>query len=280
MENAIPSNSSELQFVFSSFNQVPHFSIHCEERKPEILSSSIEAGFSKSAENKIIVRCETLADCDKFLSSLLGNPDLFVFRERVNSKTYPQYYTIIKEPMDFTTMQRRLRSGSISSISEFKRCLDLVWKNCCTFNPPGDPLHNLAVKCRDEIDRQWNEIKPPQEISLEKLKQVKEKLDKAEKIFTKIFNIPKRDPIDPPPRPKILLSQKDPEPKVRETVPTQVELFRIQSKLTTTPAEDMKAAWNILIPFLKNNQSEDRGSFNLKDLPDSIKIELKKAVLK
>ena len=278
MQNVSQNTLNDLKFIFSSFQSAPNFTIHCEDKKPEVFIHQ-EASVGTGSLKKTEVQCQTLADCDKLLRNLISNKDLVSFSQPVLDSEAPGYKDVIKEPMDLSTMQRRLKTGSINSVAEFKRCLDLIWSNCNIYNGPAHPLTKIAFDYRNEIDRQWNEMKPLHEIDLNKLKEIKEKLDKAEQVFSKVFAIPRREPLPPPPKPEVL-QQKVVETKVRETVPTTAELFKIQTKLANTPPEDMKAAWDILVPFLKDNADIEKKSFNLKDLPDNLKIDLKKAVLK
>ncbi|KHN79440.1 E3 ubiquitin-protein ligase TRIM33 [Toxocara canis] len=58
-------------------------------------------------------------------------------------KTVPNYYVIIKHPMDFGTIARRLRErakDAFVSVLQFIQCMNLVFENCSTFNPPDDEV--------------------------------------------------------------------------------------------------------------------------------------------
>ncbi|CAM1509492.1 Fc.00g032310.m01.CDS01 [Cosmosporella sp. VM-42] len=55
----------------------------------------------------------------------------------------PQYYSIIKKPMDLGKVSRMLANGEISSAKEFDKIVRLIFTNCYTFN--GTPDQGNAV---------------------------------------------------------------------------------------------------------------------------------------
>lgn len=57
----------------------------------------------------------------------------------------PDYYEVIKNPMDLGTMLRNVKNGRYKSKAQFTRDLDLIWDNCLTYNsepvsPPCSPF--------------------------------------------------------------------------------------------------------------------------------------------
>lgn len=46
----------------------------------------------------------------------------------------PDYFTIIKEPMDFSTIKKKLNAGLYSNFKEFQYDIDLVFNNCILYN--------------------------------------------------------------------------------------------------------------------------------------------------
>ncbi|AFN83572.1 transcriptional activator Spt7 [Encephalitozoon romaleae SJ-2008] len=55
-----------------------------------------------------------------------------IFLSRVLKKDAPNYYEIIKRPMDLSIVQKKI--GKYKSFEEFKGDLDLIWDNCLKFN--------------------------------------------------------------------------------------------------------------------------------------------------
>lgn len=66
----------------------------------------------------------------------------------------PHYPQVIKEPMDLSTIEERLRAGFFQSNShEFVRLLDLIFTNCTTFNPVNTVVHQNALEMRKAVMR-------------------------------------------------------------------------------------------------------------------------------
>jgi hypothetical protein len=55
----------------------------------------------------------------------------------------PNYFEVIKQPMDFSTIEKKLNHGEYDSIDAFYLDVQLVFDNCCTFNPSGILIHKI-----------------------------------------------------------------------------------------------------------------------------------------
>ncbi|KAI8804965.1 hypothetical protein BJ742DRAFT_822169 [Cladochytrium replicatum] len=67
------------------------------------------------------------------------------FLQRVNKREAPNYFDIIKNPMDLGTMTKRLKSSHYKTKQEFMSDLDLIWSNCLTYNTlPESPYRKHA----------------------------------------------------------------------------------------------------------------------------------------
>lgn len=82
---------------------------------------------------EIIIRQTTLQEYLKdILETLKKHPKAQVFLTKVSKKDAPNYYDIIKNPMDLGTMSRKVHI--YRSLDDFKADLDLIWDNCLTYN--------------------------------------------------------------------------------------------------------------------------------------------------
>ncbi|XP_043236297.1 protein polybromo-1-like isoform X4 [Amphibalanus amphitrite] len=60
----------------------------------------------------------------------------------------PQYYDVIKQPMDLKMVAQRIQASEYSSLSELEADLQLVFRNACTFNEPGSQIYKDAKVLR------------------------------------------------------------------------------------------------------------------------------------
>lgn len=63
------------------------------------------------------------------------------FLNKVNKRDAPNYFSIIKHPMDLNTVMKKLRSFQYQCKKDFVDDLMLIWNNCLTYNT--DPKHYL-----------------------------------------------------------------------------------------------------------------------------------------
>jgi transcriptional activator SPT7 len=76
------------------------------------------------------------------------------FLQKVNKREAPDYYTIIKHPMDIGTMQKKLKALQYKSKKEFVDDLHLIWNNCLKYNSdPNHPLRKKALIMQKHTDR-------------------------------------------------------------------------------------------------------------------------------
>lgn len=51
----------------------------------------------------------------------------------------PDYATVIKTPMDLSTVLANINSHRYSTSKDFVHDVDLIWKNALEYNPDTDP---------------------------------------------------------------------------------------------------------------------------------------------
>ncbi|KAK6194536.1 hypothetical protein SNE40_000155 [Patella caerulea] len=62
------------------------------------------------------------------------------FTQPVDPVDAPDYYNIIKTPMDFGTIKKKLESGVYKEFEDFHADMTLVKDNCFLYNPPTSPV--------------------------------------------------------------------------------------------------------------------------------------------
>ncbi len=117
----------------------------------------------------------------KFASSLLRdlmkkhyNPYNLAFLVPVDPDALgiPQYRDIIKNPMDLSTMRKKMDAGFYKDGDEFEADMRLIFRNCYTFNAPGSEVYNLGKELEAVFDRKWNDRPAPGDYVEEKNRRV------------------------------------------------------------------------------------------------------------
>ncbi|KAI9361250.1 hypothetical protein DFJ73DRAFT_814560 [Zopfochytrium polystomum] len=68
----------------------------------------------------------------------------------------PDYFSIIKKPMDLSTLRTKLTSGELKTPSDFSSTARLIFKNACTYNPPTTQVHQDAVLLRELLQKEFD----------------------------------------------------------------------------------------------------------------------------
>lgn len=106
------------------------------------LISDVRKNRSKWASEDKIGQEELYEACEKVVLELRGYTEhSTAFLNKVSKRDAPNYYNIIKHPMDLNQVMRNLKSLQYKSKQEFVDDLMLIWKNCLTYNT--DPKHFL-----------------------------------------------------------------------------------------------------------------------------------------
>lgn len=80
------------------------------------------------------------------LVELNGHPSSWPFLSPVNGEEVPDYYTVIKNPMDLSTMESKMENNQYSIVDDMVKDAQLVFDNCKLYNPASSPYAKSAVK--------------------------------------------------------------------------------------------------------------------------------------
>jgi bromodomain-containing factor 1 len=69
----------------------------------------------------------------------------------------PDYFKIIKKPMDLSTIQEKLKVNAYDSADDFEADIRLMFNNCYKFNPPNQPVHKMGKQLEEVFDQKWAE---------------------------------------------------------------------------------------------------------------------------
>ncbi|XP_015165993.1 transcription factor GTE10-like isoform X2 [Solanum tuberosum] len=101
-----------------------------------------------------------MKQCETVLSRLMSHQHGWVFNHPVDvvKLKIPDYFTVIKQPMDLGTIRSKLHSGEYSSPLQFADDVRLTFKNAMTYNPPGNDVHIMAQTLLKFFEVRWKPI--------------------------------------------------------------------------------------------------------------------------
>ncbi|XP_022247065.1 LOW QUALITY PROTEIN: nucleosome-remodeling factor subunit BPTF-like [Limulus polyphemus] len=80
----------------------------------------------------------------KLFKSLQNHKNAWPFREPVNPKDVPDYYKVIKEPMDLRTIEKRIQEHQYEKLADFIGDMTKIFDNCRYYNPRNSPFYHCA----------------------------------------------------------------------------------------------------------------------------------------
>ncbi|XP_051239442.1 bromodomain-containing protein 1 isoform X3 [Dicentrarchus labrax] len=83
------------------------------------------------------------------LSQLQEKDQYSIFAQPVNSKEVPDYLDHIKNPMDFSTMRKRIDTHEYRSLEAFEDDFDLIIANCMSYNAKDTFFYKAAQRMQD-----------------------------------------------------------------------------------------------------------------------------------
>mmetsp|Transcript_6595 Transcript_6595/g.7551 ORF Transcript_6595/g.7551 Transcript_6595/m.7551 type:complete len:224 (+) Transcript_6595:214-885(+) len=101
-----------------------------------------------------------MLECQKLLDKLMVDPELVPFLEPVPWKDLglTDYPKVVKKPMDFGTMKKKLVDNSYEAATDFNKDLKQVWKNCMTYNADGSDFFKLAHRWDKRTEKDMSRI--------------------------------------------------------------------------------------------------------------------------
>ena len=92
----------------------------------------------------------------QLLSALQSSSASWPFLQPVNGEEVQDYYTVIKEPMDLATMERKLENDQYENVEDFVKDVLLLVRNCKRYNAETTPYAKAANKLEKEM---WKKIR-------------------------------------------------------------------------------------------------------------------------
>ncbi|XP_027351706.1 transcription factor GTE8-like isoform X2 [Abrus precatorius] len=101
-----------------------------------------------------------MKDCDSLLKRLMNHQYAWVFNTPVDvvKLNLPDYFNIIKHPMDLGTVKSKLAAGAYAAPLEFADDVKLTFFNAMTYNPPGNDVHLMADTLCKYFELRWKTI--------------------------------------------------------------------------------------------------------------------------
>lgn len=125
-----------------------------------ILSTSSQVGQGKGGLKKSSSKTKNLSDKLKKLVDTVrefkdpkGRQLSLIFLKLPNQKEFPDYYEVIKKPVDFEKIGSKLRAGLYVSMDECLADFVLMFDNACKYNEPDSQIYKDALTLQNLVHK-------------------------------------------------------------------------------------------------------------------------------
>ncbi|TYH24325.1 hypothetical protein ES288_A03G082700v1 [Gossypium darwinii] len=121
------------------------------------------SGYSESQKPAVAVsnsNAHLMKECETLLNRLMQHNFGWVFNSPVDvvKLNIPDYFTVIKRPMDLGTVKKRITSGHYSNPLDFAADIRLTFSNAMTYNPPENDVNFMAKTLSKYFEVRWKAI--------------------------------------------------------------------------------------------------------------------------
>ncbi|KAL7302381.1 hypothetical protein TKK_0005040 [Trichogramma kaykai] len=89
----------------------------------------------------------------KILKILKDHEDAWPFADPVDEQYAPRYYSVVRKPMDLSTMEDKLDDGGYKTINQFKRDFNLIVENCKQYNGSDNEYTEMALNLKEIFNK-------------------------------------------------------------------------------------------------------------------------------
>ncbi|XP_060204442.1 transcription factor GTE10-like isoform X2 [Lycium barbarum] len=214
-----------------------------------------------------------MKQCETLLNRMMTHQHGWVFNSPVDvvKLKIPDYFTVIKQPMDLGTIRSKLHSGEYLSPMQFASDVRLTFKNAMTYNPPGNDVHIMAQTLSKFFEVRWKPIEKKIPVIIE------ESLPSKSSV---IIETETHTPLAMPPskKKKIAPLENKVKPEPVKRIMSDVEKHKLTAELESLLSELPEH----IVDFLKEKSSngsqvnEDEIEIDLDVLSDDVLYELRK----
>jgi len=95
--------------------------------------------------------------CKGVLKRLREEETMWIFNTPVDPEAWglSDYFQVIKRPMDYSTVDKKLDGGGYGNLSEFEEDVRLIYSNARLYNSPGTSVHDIATTTLELFEKEY-----------------------------------------------------------------------------------------------------------------------------
>ena len=222
-------------------------------------NTQLSSGFNANAGNLNVSKnlSESMRKCLKILSNLKKHQFVFPFLKPVDpiALQVPDYFDIVKEPMDLGTVERNLRNGVYATPSQFSSDVRKIWNNSFLYNAKGSDIYHMTISMSNYFEKLFSEV----EINTGSSETYIELHKKVEKLTKEIKELHTKTPSSNPKLHKNVS-------QINEKPMTLQEKRNLGQNIRNLPPQYLRGVWEIVNDGILNQHKEEL-EFDIDTLP-------------
>ncbi|XVF40237.1 hypothetical protein PTKIN_Ptkin01aG0095900 [Pterospermum kingtungense] len=180
--------------------------------------------------------------CSTLLKALMKHPAGWVFNQPVDpiALNIPDYFSIIKNPMDLGTIKSKLVRNTYLGIEDFVADIKLTFSNAMLYNPPSNNVHKMAQEMNEFFEARWKSLE-------EKWNQENSKLGHGKILSVRMKDVNESSQSCP----KIQLSQNS--SLAKKSKPSEEKVVKVPLNARAAEIEPSKPAQNCVSKLAGKN---------------------------
>lgn len=221
-------------------------------------NAQLSSGFIPSLTHLNVSRnlSESMKKCLKVLITLKKHQLAYPFLKPVDpiALHVPDYFDIVKEPMDLSTVEKNLRNGLYSNPSQFASDMRKIWNNSFLYNAKGSEIYQMTVSMSNYFEKLYSEIEGStgNETYIELHKKVEKLTKEIKELHTK--------------NPSINSKQHKNVGQLSEKPMTLQEKRTLGQNIRNLPPQYLRGVWEIVNDGVLNQHKEEL-EFDIDTLP-------------
>ena len=122
---------------------------------------------------------------------------LFLLKKNMNSEPFlkpvdaialniPDYFTIIKEPMDLSTVERNLLNNIYKTHLEFAADVRKIWSNSFLYNAKGSVVYHMTCEMSNLFEKLYKDVE--KKASNDNINELQKKIDQLSKELNTLYS--------------------------------------------------------------------------------------------
>ena len=214
---------------------------------------------------------EGVKKCYSLIQKLKKHPCSMPFLDPVDAVALgiPDYYQIITEPMDLSTVERNLKNGVYTSTIHFGNDIRKIWNNSFRYNAKGSDIYNMTSEMSINFEKLFKDI---ENIPLtENIHNLQKKVNRLSKTLKELHSKGGKSS-----QSGIKSSKSS---SISDKPMNMYEKQMLGQNIRNLPPEYLRGVWEIVSEGIPQNQShKEELEFDIDTLPVKVTRELEKYV--